>query len=236
MRGIGFPVDRRRTDPEVAMECRIHKLVADVALHAGDRVMLVKYEDTSKYDGQPGWFLPDDYLGHLEHPADAAARIVRQQLGIEPPALELGEIESFGNGTWHLIFHFTGRLSESSEPHFGANVAAAQWFQRTGLRRRRMSPTTAGHSRCWIVWPRPRAHLRRWRPPPWRCGPRRMEVAHLRRRCRLGQPSSSQISSQCAGLAGHRRRLEVQPPLVVEEDHVREVDGARRRSACPRPR
>ncbi|CAN5430207.1 MAG: NUDIX hydrolase [Acidimicrobiia bacterium] len=131
--GIGFPIDQRRTDPEAAMECSIHRLVADVALHAGDRVMLVKYEDTSKYDGQPGWFLPDDPLGHLEHPADAAARIVRQQLGIEPPALELGEIESLGNGTWHLIFHFTGRLSESSEPHFGANLAAAQWFPCTGL-------------------------------------------------------------------------------------------------------
>ena len=111
----------------VAMEARV-KLVADVALFAGDQVLLVKYEDTSRYDGQKGWFLPDDYLEQVEHPRDAAARIVREQAGFEPEDLELADIESFGNGAWHLIFHFRGSLPEAAPPTQGDNVAAAGWF------------------------------------------------------------------------------------------------------------
>lgn len=109
------------------MEARA-KLVADVALFARDRVLLVKYEDTSRYDGQKGWFLPDDYLGHVEHPRDAAARIVRDQAGFEPPDLTLDHIESFGNGAWHLIFHFRASLREPVPPSRGDNVEAAEWF------------------------------------------------------------------------------------------------------------
>src|SRR5215218_7159006 len=109
------------------MEARA-KLVADVALFAGDQVLFVKYEDTSRYDGQKGWFLPDDYLEDVEHPRAAAARIVREQAGFEPNDLELADIESFGNGAWHLIFHFRGSLPEATPPTQGDNVAAAQWF------------------------------------------------------------------------------------------------------------
>jgi ADP-ribose pyrophosphatase YjhB (NUDIX family) len=108
--------------------CRIHKLVTDVALVAGGRVALARYADVSRLDGQRGWFLPDDYLEHGEHPADAAARIVRTQLGIEPPALRLAEIESFGNGAWHLVFHYQGTLIDDQEIRPGENVAAASWF------------------------------------------------------------------------------------------------------------
>jgi ADP-ribose pyrophosphatase YjhB (NUDIX family) len=104
------------------------KLVADVALVADDQVLLVKYEDTSRYDGQRGWFLPDDYLADVEHPRDAASRIVREQAGFEAQDLELADIESFGNGAWHLIFHFQASLSEPTPPTHGANVSAAEWF------------------------------------------------------------------------------------------------------------
>lgn len=110
------------------MECAVHKLVADVALYAEGCVVFVKYRDTSKYDGQAGWFLPDDYLAHAEHPREAAARIVREQLGVQPPELELADIESFDGGAWHLIFHFSGRLPQAAEVSRGANVAAAEWF------------------------------------------------------------------------------------------------------------
>jgi ADP-ribose pyrophosphatase YjhB (NUDIX family) len=116
------------------MEARA-KLVADVALFAGDQVLLVKYEDTSRYDGQKGWFLPDDYLGYVEHPSDAATRVVREQTGLEPDDLALADVESFGNGAWHLIFHFRGSLPEATRPENGDNVAAAEWFPLEALPR-----------------------------------------------------------------------------------------------------
>jgi len=108
--------------------CGLHKLVADVTLVNGGRVVLTRYRDAKKYDGQRGWFLPDDLLEHEEHPADAAARIVRSQLGMEPPPLRLGEVESFGNGAWHLVFHFHGTVTEAQDLRSGDNVAAAAWF------------------------------------------------------------------------------------------------------------
>jgi ADP-ribose pyrophosphatase YjhB (NUDIX family) len=105
------------------------KLVADVALFAGDRVLLVRYKDTRKYDGQSGWFLPDDYLRRLEHPEGAAQRILQEQIGLVGSDLKLGTIESFeGNGAWHLIFHHVGRLPSPSKVALGPNTAAAEWF------------------------------------------------------------------------------------------------------------
>ena len=109
------------------MDCSVHKLVADVALVAENRVLLVRYRDTSRYDGQAGWFLPDDFLAHVEHPDDAAARIVREQAGIsvEP---RLAEIESFDGGAWHLVFHYLAQLDEALPVDATGNVGAAEWF------------------------------------------------------------------------------------------------------------
>jgi len=108
--------------------CAVHKLVADVALVADGHVLFVRYDDTSRYDGQKGWFLPDDFLGHLEHPDEAARRIVREQAGVELSDLRLAEVESFGNGAWHLVFHYVGGLEEPHSIASGTNVAAASWF------------------------------------------------------------------------------------------------------------
>ena len=107
-----------------------HKLVCDVALLAENRVLLVKYRETRKYDGESGWFLPDDYLRRLEHPEETARRIVKEQTGFESPKLRLGLIESFeGNdGTWHLIFHYVGRLRQRTPVPPIGNVATADWF------------------------------------------------------------------------------------------------------------
>jgi ADP-ribose pyrophosphatase YjhB (NUDIX family) len=110
------------------------KLVADVALFSGERVLLVRYKDTRKYDHQVGWFLPDDYLRRLEHPEDAALRILREQLGLELPSLDLRFIESFeGNEAWHLVFHFAGAVLDKSGPTPGANTAAMEWFNPSSL-------------------------------------------------------------------------------------------------------
>jgi ADP-ribose pyrophosphatase YjhB (NUDIX family) len=104
------------------------KLVADVALVAEGHVLLVRYEDVSGYDGQRGWFLPDDYLVRLEHPDDAARRIARDQAGIELAEPGLAEIESFGDGNWHLIFHYLAELDAKPEVRAGDNVKDAKWF------------------------------------------------------------------------------------------------------------
>lgn len=56
------------------------KLIADVALLARDRVLLVRYADTNTYDHQRGWFLPYDLVARGEHPDQAAARSLREQL------------------------------------------------------------------------------------------------------------------------------------------------------------
>ena len=110
------------------MECGIHKLVADVALIAKDHVLFVRYRDTSKYDGQRGWLLPDDFLAHLEHPQDAARRIAREQAGIEMLDLRLADVESFNGDAWHLVFHYVARLEEAVPVAENGNVAAARWF------------------------------------------------------------------------------------------------------------
>ena len=112
--------------------CTVHKLVADIALFSGRRVLLVKYRDVARYDGQRGWFLPDDFLVHEEHPEDAAKRIAREQTGVELQGVRLSHIESFGNGAWHLIFHYRADLpTPTVKP--GPNIAATGWFERTTL-------------------------------------------------------------------------------------------------------
>lgn len=93
--------------------CQVHKLVADVCLTAESKVLMVRYRDTSGYDGEEGWFLPDDYLRHNEHPEQAARRILKDQAALPSGDLALSHIESFeGNGYWHLIFHYAGVLTE----------------------------------------------------------------------------------------------------------------------------
>lgn len=46
------------------VECD-HSLIADVAVLSGGKVLLVKCNDVDKYDGEVGWFLPDDEINRL---------------------------------------------------------------------------------------------------------------------------------------------------------------------------
>ena len=111
--------------------CAVHRLVADVAARSEGKVLFVKYKDVSKYDGQRGWFLPDDFLNWEEHPREAARRILREQAGIATKVETLSHIESFAGGAggaWHLIFHYTTELPGASKPIAGSNVADAKWF------------------------------------------------------------------------------------------------------------
>jgi len=115
------------------MDCKVHRLVADVALFAEGRVLLVKYRDTSRYDRQAGWFLPDDYLEHEEHPEDAARRIVAEQAGLALPTVRLDAVESFGNGFWHLVFHYRAELDKANPVSLMGNLAEAEWFSLESL-------------------------------------------------------------------------------------------------------
>ena len=110
------------------MECTVHKLVADVTLVAEGRVLFVRYRDPSRYDGQKGWFLPDDFLAHLEHPDDAARRIVTEQTGIAELEPRLAEIESFDGGAWHLVFHYLAEVDSAVPVEAVGNVGEAEWF------------------------------------------------------------------------------------------------------------
>jgi ADP-ribose pyrophosphatase YjhB (NUDIX family) len=109
------------------------KLVADVLVRAGDRVLLVRYADPEKYDDERGWFLPDDFLRHGEHPADAAKRILADQVGITAVDLTLDHVESFDGEDWHLIFHFKAEPVHPDLPHASRDVAEARWFSLTAL-------------------------------------------------------------------------------------------------------
>jgi len=114
-------------------DCAVHKLVADVAIFDGHRVALVKYRNVARYDGQRGWFLPDDFLGHQEHPEQAAKRVAKEQTGVVLRTVRLTHIESFGNSAWHLIFHYRADLPRAKKAKSGANVAALEWFDRSKL-------------------------------------------------------------------------------------------------------
>jgi len=113
------------------MECRAHRLVADVALLAAGEVLLVRYRDVRRYDGQRGWFLPDDHLAFEEHPDDGARRILREQTGLEAAQPRLAFIESLpgDGGPWHLIFHYRAEIAAPIEVSPAGNVAATAWFQ-----------------------------------------------------------------------------------------------------------
>ena len=113
--------------------CTVHKLVADIAVFSGSKVLFVKYRDVARYDGQRGWFLPDDFLAHEEHPQDAVKRIAREQTGVGLGDVRLSHIESFGNGAWHLIFHYRADITGPPKTKPGPNIAAIEWFDRSKL-------------------------------------------------------------------------------------------------------
>ena len=117
--------------------CRVHKLIADVAILAEHGVVLARYRDVRRYDGQHGWFLPDDELAHGEHPTDAARRIAIDQLGIELDEVRLAFVESFGGDgdAWHITFHHVATPATRPTIVPGENVAGAEWFPLTALPR-----------------------------------------------------------------------------------------------------
>ena len=77
-----------------------------------------------------GWFLPNDDLRHVEHPDQAAKRILREQVGVDDATLRLVEVESFvgNNETWHLIFDYLA-FPRTMKTSIGPLISEARWFE-----------------------------------------------------------------------------------------------------------
>src|SRR2546428_3595596 len=111
-----------------SMEFNKHTLVAHVAALHHSSALLVNYMVGP--DNQQGWFLLNDDLRHLEHPDQAARRILKEQAGIDDATLKLAEIESFvgNNQTWHLIFDYLA-FTRTMNTSLGKAVAELKWFE-----------------------------------------------------------------------------------------------------------
>lgn len=133
------------------MTCDEHSLIADVAVVADGKVLLVKCADTNRYDHQAGWFLPDDSVRHLEHPERAAVRIAKEQLGLDVRGVRMSHIESFkGNdGSWHMPFHFVADFDRAQTIAPSSEIAAAHWFGLDDSRRDPKWRTRSGPCRLF---------------------------------------------------------------------------------------
>jgi len=110
------------------MECNTHILIVQVAPLHHSSALLVKYRISP--DNQQGWFLPNDDLHHLEHPEQAAKRILKEQAGIDDATLKLAEIESFvgNNQTWHLVFDYLA-FTRTMNTTPGNAVGELRWWE-----------------------------------------------------------------------------------------------------------
>jgi ADP-ribose pyrophosphatase YjhB (NUDIX family) len=112
-------------------ESNTPKLVADVVVMASGQTLLVRYTDLRRYDGQQGWFLPNDTVAYGEHPSDDAKRILREQFGLKTEEVPLSYIASFGTedrGRWNLVFHHKLELDDLPDITALFNVRSVQWF------------------------------------------------------------------------------------------------------------
>ncbi len=112
------------------LDCNLHTLVSHAAVLHHTSALLIKYKDAEAFDGQTGWFLPNDGLRPVEHPEVGVKRILKDQVGIQNATLKLVEIESFigDNKSWHLIFDYLA-FPSSKDVVKGNGVAEAKWFE-----------------------------------------------------------------------------------------------------------
>ncbi len=106
--------------PEV--RCDIHTLVSDIVVLADSAVLLVKDADPDR-----GWRLPGGPLRHGEQPEAAARRLLQEQIGMTPEAVDLVDVESVAGSNWHLYFHFRTDLDRHPAP--GPAIGELRLFQ-----------------------------------------------------------------------------------------------------------
>ena len=97
--------------------CGVHQLVADVTLLHENRVLMIRTNSGPPPEGHDGWYLPDDYVGDLEHPDDAARRILEEQADTSPEYVKLSHIDSYvaDDGAWNLAFHYVAHVSAAGD-------------------------------------------------------------------------------------------------------------------------
>lgn len=110
---------------EKGNRCDVHALVADVVVLSDSSVLLV--QPANPPPGRPEWRLPGEALRHGEHPETCAARVLKEQLGLQPGRLELAEIESIPGEPWHLFFHY--KCEADRPPVASPEIAEARFFQ-----------------------------------------------------------------------------------------------------------
>jgi ADP-ribose pyrophosphatase YjhB (NUDIX family) len=92
--------------------CGVHQLIADVTLMCENNILMMRTRSGVVSEDHDGWYLPDDYVGDLEHPDSAARRILEEQTNVSVDSVRLSHFDSFvaGDGTWNLAFHYTAHV------------------------------------------------------------------------------------------------------------------------------
>ncbi|TPW11482.1 MAG: hypothetical protein FD129_1647 [bacterium] len=125
------------------------RLLADVCLVAGDRVLLLRFaQGASVPDSEPGWYLPVGELAAYEPPDQAAVRILFGQTGVESSGPFLSHVESLKGrgGEWRLTFHYVVQVVSEPPLTPGPGVNEARWFDLT-----RLPPRGDVSSRGWAL-------------------------------------------------------------------------------------
>jgi ADP-ribose pyrophosphatase YjhB (NUDIX family) len=87
------------TQPEEVMH-----ISSFILVRKGAEVVLVKRVKPERWAGK--WCLPSSIINFGEDPGAAALRIVREQLGASATALNLLDVQSYGDKHWDMCFVF----------------------------------------------------------------------------------------------------------------------------------